>query len=177
MVMSRDGSIQALSPDAMHILESLPDNAVQVLPGPGESSRIWRCGSDVVVVSTRRVAPARIIGLGHANRLPASPAISCLAQRLKVAEGEQRQQFSVTFERLDVNNEVRGEVFGLQLTPQQKRVAILLLKRYEPRQIADILLLSPHTVREYVKAIYCRAGVHGYAKLISRLSGASGATP
>lgn len=177
MVMSRDGSIQALSPDAMHILESLPDNAVQVLPGPGESSRIWRCGSDVVVASTRRVAPARIIGLGHANRLPASPAISCLAQRLKVAEGEQRQQFSVTLERLDVNNEVRGEIFGLQLTPQQKRVAILLLKRYEPRQIADILLLSPHTVREYVKAIYCRAGVHGYAKLISRLSGASGAAP
>jgi len=177
MVMSRDGSIQALSPEAMHILESLPDNAVQVLPGPGESSRIWRCGSDVVVASTRRVDPARIIGLGHANRLPASPAIGCLAQRLKIADSEQRQQFSVTLEILDVNNEVRGEVFGLQLTPQQKRVAVLLLKRYEPRQIADILLLSPHTVREYVKAIYCRAGVHGYAKLISRLSGASGATP
>jgi GAF domain-containing protein len=131
IVMSRDGSIQALSADAIRILESLPDDAIQVLPGPREASRIWRFGSDVVVVSTRRVEPASIIGLDHADRVPASPTIGCLARRLKVAESEQRRQFSVTFERLDVHNEVRGEVFGLQLTPQQKRVAVLLLKRYQ----------------------------------------------
>ncbi|WP_300319774.1 helix-turn-helix transcriptional regulator [Accumulibacter sp.] len=177
LVMSRDGSIQALSAEAMRILESLPDKVVQLLPGPTESSRIWRCGSEVFAVSTRRIDPASIVGLGHVSRVPPSPAIDRLARRLRITEGEQRRRFAVTFEKLDVNNEVRGEIFGLQLTPQQKRVAILLLKRYEPRQIADILMLSPHTVREYVKDIYRRAGVSGYEKLISRLSSATRVNP
>ena len=56
-------------------------------------------------------------------------------------------------------------------------MAILLLKRYEPRQIAEILALSPHTVRDYVKDIYRRAGVNGYEKLVSRLSNGNGASP
>lgn len=38
-------------------------------------------------------------------------------------------------------------------------------------------MLSPHTVREYVKDICRRAGVHGYEKLISRLSSASSSGP
>lgn len=177
VVMSRDGSIQALSGQAMQILESLPDKTSQILPGPTESFRIWRSSSEVFVVRTRRVDPVRIIGLGHVSRVTPSPANDRLARRLRVAEGEQRQQFAVTFEKLDVNKEVRGEVFGLQLTPQQKRVAILLLKRYQPRQIADILALSPYTVREYVKEIYRRSGVNGYEKLIRMLSGATTVVP
>ena len=177
VVMSRDGNILALSAESMQVLESLPDKEVQILPGPAEASRIWRCGSEVYVVSTRRVEPASVIGLGYASRVPPSAALSQLAHRLRVAENEQRRQFAVTFEKLDVNTEVRGEVFGLQLTPQQKRVAILMLKRYEARQIAEILALSPHTAREYVKEIYRRAGVHGYEKLISLLSGATGIAP
>ena len=176
LVMTRAGAIRALSAEAQRILESLPDDAVQILPGPMDSSRIWRSGSEVFVVSTRRVDPASIIGLGHASRVPPSPALDRLARRLRVAGCEQRQQFAVTFEKLDVHTEVRGEVFGLRLSPQQKRVAILLLKRYEPRQIAEILALSPHTVREYVKDIYRRAGVNGYEKLISKLSNSNGSS-
>ncbi|HRF03404.1 hypothetical protein [Accumulibacter sp.] len=178
LVISCDGSIQALSAEAMQILESLPDKTPpQILPGRTESFRIWRSSSEVFAVSTRRVDPVRIIGLGHVSRVAPSPAIDRLARRLRVAAGEQRHQFAVTFEKLDVNKEVRGEIFGLQLTPQQKRVAILLLKRYEPRQIADILALSPYTVREYVKEIYRRAGVNGYDKLIRTLSGATAGGP
>ncbi len=177
LVMSREGKIQALSAEAQRIVESLPEKEPQILPGRCDASRIWRCGSEVFVVSTRRVDPARLIGLGHAIRVPHSAAIDRLAQRLRVSEGEQRREFAVTLEKLDVNDAVRGEVFGLHLSPQQKRVAILLLKRYEPRQIAEILALSPHTVRDYVKDIYRRAGVNGYEKLVSRLSNGNGASP
>ncbi|MEF8734079.1 MAG: hypothetical protein V5B40_19835 [Candidatus Accumulibacter meliphilus] len=177
LVLTRDGKIQALSVEAQRILEALPENEAQILPGRTDASRIWRCGSEVYVVSTRRVDPASIIGLEHASRVPPTPAFERLGQRLRIAENEQRREFAVTLEKLEVNNAVRGEVFGLHLSPQQKRVAILLLKRYEPRQIAEILALSPHTVRDYVKDIYRRAGVNGYEKLVSKLANASGASP
>lgn len=177
LVMSRAGNIKVLSAEAQRILESLPEKEAQVLPGRTDAFRIWRCGSEVVVVSTRRVDPASIIVLGYANRVPPTSSVDRLARRLRVAEGEQRREFAVTFEKLDVNNEVRGDIFGLHLSPQRKRVAILLLKRYEPRQIGEILPLSPHTVREYVKEIYRRAGVNGYQKLVSKLSNGHGASP
>lgn len=98
-------------------------------------------------------APAALICIGDAHSLPCASAVARLADRFAVAPDEQRRELAVTIERLDADTVVRGEVFGLNLTPQQKRVAILLLKRYEPRQIADILALSPHTVRDYVKEI------------------------
>lgn len=177
LVLTREGKIQALNGEAQRILESLPEKETQIVPGRTDSSRIWRCGSEVFVVSTRRVDPPSITGLNHVNRVSPSATFEHLAQRLRVSESEQRREFAVTFEKLDVNNKVRGEIFGLNLSPQQKRVAILLLKRYEPRQIADILALSPHTVREYVKDIYRRAGVHGYKELIGRLSNANGTSP
>ncbi|MEF8721006.1 MAG: helix-turn-helix transcriptional regulator [Candidatus Accumulibacter necessarius] len=43
--------------------------------------------------------------------------------------------------------------------------------------MAEILALSPHTVRDYVKDIYRRAGVNGYEKLVSKLANANGASP
>ncbi len=170
VVLTRDGRIRSLSVEAQRILEAIPENTTLPLPGPAECSRIWRCASQVYAVSTRRVAPAALIGIGDAHSLPCASAVARLADRLAVAPDEQRRELAVTIERLDADTVVRGEVFGLNLTPQQKRVAILLLKRYEPRQIADILALSPHTVRDYVKEIYRRAGVSGAAALIRRLS-------
>ena len=44
-------------------------------------------------------------------------------------------------------------------------------------RIAEILALSPHTVRDYVQDIYRRAGVNGYEKLVSKLANANGASP
>lgn len=177
LIVSREGQIQALNPEAQRILESLPDNEAQILPGRSDSSLIWRCGGEVFVVRTQRVDPTRIFGLGDASQVEPSAALDRLAQRLRVAESEQRSQFAVTFEKLDVHDEVRSEIFGLHLSPQQKRVAILLLKRYEPRQIAAILALSPHTVREYVKDICHRAGVNGCEQLITKLANGNGANP
>lgn len=44
-------------------------------------------------------------------------------------------------------------------------------------RIAEILALSPHTVRDNVQDIYCRAGVNGYEKLVSKLVNDNGASP
>lgn len=173
VVVTIDGRIEALSPEAQSLLEALPANSACTLPGPAESARIWRYGSDAIVVRTRRIDPASIVGLANGTTPSAECGFGHLTGRLRVALEERRAKFAVTFEKLDVNCAVQGDVFGIDLAPQQKRVAILLLKNYEPRQIADILRLSPHTVREYVKAICRRAGVHSYEELLSRLCGDS----
>lgn len=117
VVLTRAGRIEALTAEAQRILESLPDTARQALPGPMESSRTWRYGCEAYVVRTRRVDRSTMIGLSDAGSLP-PPALDQWAARLRVATKEQRQHLVVTIERLEVNSVVRGEVFGIDLTPQ-----------------------------------------------------------
>lgn len=52
----------------------------------------------------------------------------------------------------------RGEAFE-SLTPSQRRVAELVARGRTNREIADLLVLSPHTVDSHLRRIFCRLGV------------------
>ncbi|MCK9486056.1 MAG: LuxR C-terminal-related transcriptional regulator [Dehalococcoidia bacterium] len=59
------------------------------------------------------------------------------------------------------------ESYGL--TERETEVVLLLCRGLSSKDIADELLISPHTVRDYVKAIYEKAEVNSRGELIANL--------
>jgi DNA-binding CsgD family transcriptional regulator len=55
-----------------------------------------------------------------------------------------------------------------QLSPRQRVVLIMLVEAHDKDKIADLLHLSPHTVKDYMKAIYKHFGVSSQLELIHR---------
>ena len=55
-----------------------------------------------------------------------------------------------------------------QLSPRQRVVLIMLVEAHDKDKIADLLNLSPHTVKDYMKAIYKHFGVSSQLELIHR---------
>lgn len=72
------------------------------------------------------------------------------------------------------NSDILRAVFGL--TPAECRVALLDGK--SPREIAELLALSPNTVKSQVSTIYAKTGTFRHAQLVRlllRLPGSSSA--
>jgi DNA-binding CsgD family transcriptional regulator len=55
-----------------------------------------------------------------------------------------------------------------QLSPRQRVVLIMLVEAHDKDRIASLLNLSPHTVKDYMKAIYKHFGVSSQLQLIHR---------
>jgi len=55
-----------------------------------------------------------------------------------------------------------------QLSPRLRSVLVLLLEGRSRKEIADLLVLSPHTVKDYIQAVYRHFNVTSQAKLIHR---------
>ena len=56
---------------------------------------------------------------------------------------------------------LRGEQAGRPLSSRQREVLTLLAQGRSNREIARVLVVSPHTVHNTVRTIYCRLGVCG----------------
>lgn len=55
------------------------------------------------------------------------------------------------------------------MTPREQEVLQIFLRHGEIGAIADRLAISPHTVRNHLKAIYRKLGVHSQAELLRKL--------
>jgi DNA-binding CsgD family transcriptional regulator len=62
---------------------------------------------------------------------------------------------------------VRLEAFGV--TARQREVATLLARGFSRAEIADELVLSPHTVADHVKSLYDKLGVDSRQELVARV--------
>ena len=60
------------------------------------------------------------------------------------------------------------------LTPRERDIAALIIPGQSSEDIAAALFLSPHTVRDYTKAIFGKVGVHSRRDLTAALTGQPG---
>ena len=57
----------------------------------------------------------------------------------------------------------------MSLPPRLRETLQLLVEGFSEKQLADQMKLSPHTVHDYVKALYRRMGVQSRAELVARV--------
>jgi DNA-binding CsgD family transcriptional regulator len=57
------------------------------------------------------------------------------------------------------------------LTPRERQVAALICRRYTNRQMADLLGVSPETIKAHVRNTLDKFGLRGKGELIELLSG------
>jgi DNA-binding CsgD family transcriptional regulator len=58
---------------------------------------------------------------------------------------------------------------GYRLSPRERQVADLILTGHSTNEIAHRLFLSPHTVRDHLKAIFAKTGTHSRRELVADL--------
>lgn len=60
------------------------------------------------------------------------------------------------------------------LTPRQRVVMVMLLEAYTAQEIAQLLHISPLTVKDHIKAVYRHLGVSGHLELLRRFKYGNG---
>jgi len=56
-----------------------------------------------------------------------------------------------------------------RLSPREQEVLGLIARGLDTAEIATTLWLSPHTVRDHVKAVFDKVGVNSRGELVARL--------
>jgi DNA-binding CsgD family transcriptional regulator len=120
------------------------------------------------VVAPLRNPASRIVGLvavtrnvssiAAGNARDAGPARQHARQLLVLEQGVR--------ELTEVIESYRTPTVSYQLSAREQDVLHLLREGYRPRSIAEILHLSPQTVRNHLKAIFRKTGTHSQEELI-----------
>lgn len=86
-----------------------------------------------------------------------------LRSRSRSLEGQPGVLVSVL--RLDEDRESLASVIEESLSPREREVARLAMRGLHDAEIADRLMLSPHTVKHHLKAIYRKLGLRSRVEL------------
>jgi len=79
---------------------------------------------------------------------------------------EKQPSLHATFERARLSASLREEL--RQLSRREREVLRLLLANHKPQSIAQKLFISLHTVRNHLRSIFEKLGVHSQTELLSR---------
>ncbi len=66
---------------------------------------------------------------------------------------------------------VRKRLVRYALSPREEQVVLLLIRGFTNKEIASRCALSVETVKEYLKHIYSKVGIHGRTALLAHLLG------
>ena len=53
-----------------------------------------------------------------------------------------------------------------ELTARETEIVLLISQGYTSKTIAEMLYVSPETVRTHTKRIYCKLGIHNWQDII-----------
>lgn len=66
---------------------------------------------------------------------------------------------------------LRRRLVRYALSPREEQVVLLLVQGFSNKEIASRCALSLETVKEYLKHIYAKIGIHGRTALLAHLFG------
>jgi DNA-binding CsgD family transcriptional regulator len=159
VVLQDDGSVEAMSDDAVHWLAELPDEGLELPPVVYEVARRARSLAD----TGRPGLPARA-----RVRVPSQHWLVLHGARLRpVASGHPTT--AVVVEQAHHAELVPLIVAAHELTPREREVTEMLVRGLSTAEIAATLWLSPYTVRDHVKAVFGKLGVRSRPELTAML--------
>lgn len=155
LVIDASGNISAATPGGIQVLEALrpefdpPEGLPTLIKAAATKARWSRTATNL----TTRVRD----GSGTWYCLHVTPI-----------EGEVGS-VAIMVERARPNDLARILLDSYGLTPRETEIVLLLARGYSVKEIAAEVLLSVHTVRDHVKAIYDKAGVNSRGELVASL--------
>jgi DNA-binding CsgD family transcriptional regulator len=165
MLFSPDGELTSVNDDALAWLEEL-------LPGRGQECGSYGARLPMVVAATlaraRAIAEERDHRSARARvRTAAGRWVVCHASCLRAADGTVGDT-ALVLEPAQAAEVAPMIIQAYGLTQREREITGLISLGFGTAEIADRLYLSPHTVRDYVKAIFDKVGVSSRGELVAR---------
>ena len=160
VVLGPGDEVELITPPARELLASMcsdgPAFTDDAMPSPV-----------LALASFVRGAPEAAEGGSNVVTVPGSDGWITLHASLPGQSGDGR--VAIVLERAVGGRSatVRLEAFGA--TPREREVATLLARGLSRAEIAEALVLSPHTVEDHVRSLYEKLGVASRQELVARV--------
>jgi DNA-binding CsgD family transcriptional regulator len=155
VVLRDDGAVEAMSDDAAEWLAELPDEGLELPSVVYEVARRARTLAD----TGRPGLPARA-----RVRVPSQHWLVVHGTRLRPV-GSGPPTTAILVEPAHRAELVPLIVAAHELTPREREIAEMLVRGLPTAEIAAKLWLSPHTVRDHVKAVFSKLSVRSRPEL------------
>jgi DNA-binding CsgD family transcriptional regulator len=155
LILDADHRVESITPGTEHLLAGILDDppSINVLPAALQAIAAQTLGSTDVAPTQARIATRYGTWITvYGWRLEPSPP---------------RIALSVEYARPETAARLALDSYGL--SPRERQVADLILTGHSTHDIAHRLFLSPHTVRDHLKAIFVKTGTHSRRELITDL--------
>lgn len=169
LVLSSSGQPVAVSDTALDLMAMLPDDPPFTVPHPDQPAHIWRVDGRMYEVRNSTCAPQSLLRMMQNDLWTTLPPACRLPASLKLPV--YGQPSIVSIEPLLQSVTVSTHLDALHLTPRQRQVAELLLCGLLIKRIAGDVGLTEATVKEYLAAVYKKAGVHHSREFIAAMLG------
>jgi DNA-binding CsgD family transcriptional regulator len=165
MLFSPEGELVSVNDDALAWLEEL-------LPSAGQDCDSFGVRLPMVAAATlaraRAIAEQRDHRSARARvRTSAGRWVVCHASCLRGADGTVGDT-ALVLEPAQAAEIAPMIIQAYGLTDREREITGLISLGFGTAEIADRLYLSPHTVRDYVKAIFDKVGVSSRGELVAR---------
>ncbi|MFJ9039027.1 response regulator transcription factor [Streptomyces sp. NPDC102406] len=165
LLFSAEGQLLSANDDALGYLDSLPDGPA-IATAQGLRVPAWVLAT---AMKARAVAQERDRGQARARvRTRTGHWLVCHASCLRDADGRLGSS-AVVLEPAKSSEIVPLIVDAYELTDRETEVTQYIARGLPTGEIAAQLHLSPHTVRDHIKAIFEKVGVSSRGELVGKL--------
>jgi DNA-binding CsgD family transcriptional regulator len=160
VVLDQNNAVELVTPPARELLAAMRDRA-SVHSDTAPSAALLGLAS--FVRGDRSHAAPR------SNQVTVPSAIGWIALHASLPDGPRAGRVAVVLERASGPRSatLRLEVNGV--TSREREVATLLARGLSNAEIAETLVLSPHTVQDHIKSLYEKLGVGSRQELVARV--------